>query len=412
MVLLLLFSILVGYAAGNVFRDFRRFPWKRSSAAFYIKPAALIGVVLVLVWYFDVFECCYPEKLLQIVAGAIIGLVAGHCIRTGTFSTAYAMVIGVLFFVGAGASYWRDTLATLGIKEFAGVKLSLPTDDSRMGLLIDVLTQESREDFVEPRYFFLLDRLSSSSIPSDFEYIRKLSDTNGQIKIDEDLLTSVLNSTLTPLSTCGEHADRTLGQDPRIGEMIQPVAANLSELLKAPLGSITEGTAEVFMRNLNTSMEELRSLFLQPPKEECPMYENLRLENLETFVRNSKTYPYAVIALAYLFGRIGSEDMAARLLEEWIESYGKDSSRTASMTSLEVARARVNLVRAYYVWEYIAKRFDPDDLPEIDLPEIRLAYIDSLQDLLGLAEPPRSCFSHVKLCQIFRRYCHDPIPCR
>lgn len=373
---LLLLSILVGYAAGNVFRDFRRFPWKRSSATFYIKPAALIGVALVLVWYFDVFECCYPEKLLQILAGAIIGMIAGHCIRTGTFSTAYAVVIGVIFVVGAGPDYWRETLKKSGVVEIAGIKFDFPIYDPRVTLF------DTKTILIDPKipYLSLLKRLSSASIPFDFGYIHELSDTNGQLEIDKRRITRVLDATLTPLSACGDHADRTFGQDARIGEMIQPVAANLSELLKAPLGSITEDTAGVFIRNLNTSMEGLRALFLEPP-EECQIDENLRLEGLETFVRNSKTYPYAAISLGYLLGFIGNEDMAKRVLEEWIESYRKDPSRTDSMTSLEVARTRVNLVRAHYVLEGIARGFKPDSLPEI-----RLAYIDSLRDLLGLAE--------------------------
>ena len=375
---LLLLSVLMGYAVRN---GVRRLILIRSAQSqpplFYADLVTLsLSGIMVLGWYLIGSEADHSVKLVQVLAGGIIGWIASYSIFSGTLSLAYIAVAGFLFIVGVGPAYWKNVLNTLNITEIGGVKRSVEVDElgALRPLFVDLTALPDNSNPNAPSHEF--DQIARLTLSAkwDFAYMDSLTELNAQLESDNESIFKVLNATLAPIALCGQHVDRMLNHDSRVPGIIRPIAANFSEMLNDR--SAAEDLVPRFVISLNDSMERLRELFMQEPQKYCQMEDKLDSEDWKTFVAHAERYPYGTIALAYLLVRIGNEEMAVNVLQNWINNFRNKLLKTSPL-----GVTQVSLVRAYHVLERIAGVKNA-----VELAEIRLAYIASLEELLSVAK--------------------------
>ena len=376
---LLLLSVLMGYALRN---GSRQLVWFRSDQTqppqFYFDLIILLlSVALACSWYLFGSEADdHSKKLVQVLAGGIIGWIASYCILSGTLSLSYIAVAGVLLVIGAGSHYWKSVLNDLEIIEIGGIKRSTDLDGpgALHPLYVDLAAIPDNPN--TPSHEFDQIARLLSSVEWDFRYMNSLTDSNISSDSDKEIILRVLAATLTPIASCGQQVDKVLNRDGRVPDILRPVAANFSELLNNPAAA--KDLVPRLVSNLDDSMERLSGLFLLAPQGACqlPDVRDLDLEDWKSFVAQSELYPYGTIALAYLLVRIGNQGMAVNILQGWIKHF-----RTNLMRESPLGVAQVSLVRAHHVLEIIAGSSEANELAEI-----RLAYIASLEELLSVAK--------------------------
>ena len=290
----------------------------------------------------------------------------------------WLVALGLLLVIGSGPVYWRNWVDILGIKklgdvEFAGADIAYVHGDMQFPTDPDNEKDSTRHDAMQR-----IIRLTEKSMQWDFCYTMKYGDRyeldaseTGDLEVEVDdkcngrdyskvldaisapgnvvavkNVSDVLNGTIVRLAQCYENYTFDTN-NVGIADALRPFAGHFAETLRLEKDHLKEAVmkdAAVRLREtLIAAMDELRELSLVPPKDEeakgtCSApEEEVQWRSLAAFVKNSKTYPYAAIALAHLLDRIGQKKLATEYLGRWISSY------KGSTSSMNLVRAHVIL---------------------------------------------------------------------
>lgn len=412
----LLIGVLCGYGVHRRRRrilDFAREQCGKSRWSFgFVLALFILSVVLTVVIFCFVDAGRLSDVVWQMPVGFLTGWLFSLQKETNLEVTMpWLIAFGLLLIIGSGPLYWRDWIDILGIKklgdvEFGGEDIAYtPTD-------IQFATDpENEEDLTKHGSMGQITKLTESSIQFDFCYTLKYgnryglepSEAGDMERVVEDKCNAsdyskaldavlrsvnpiprdveaiknvldVLNGTIVRLAQCYESYTFE-ANNVGIADALRPFASSLSEALELKKEYLKDQavikTATLRLRKtLDAAMDKLRKLSLLPQKDviardPCVASEEINWHSLAAFVDNSKTYPYATIALAHLLDRIGEKKLATEYLGGWITSY---EGSTGSM----------NLVRAHMILSTMIGTVPPEKSGKF-----RLGFHAGLEDLLG-----------------------------
>lgn len=347
------------------------------------------------------------EVTVQVLLGLVSGVLASVWLRRPTIINARIILIAALIVVGAGPSYWRDTLETLGIEHIGPFTLEYQTIDpsglysvssfhssdanrstisrstdpgefgfARISALLDRSMEWDREFFADPSIMPLA--------VNSAQYTRKITN---EVRELEDILKQIY----TPFSECYEHVRRQTPGSYRADSIALKLVDDISRFLKGPRPSPDDieqyafpppeyrtplwRNGEQFRSSLSAAIKDLRLLdgAFAENHEECKTTYSSGPNNIQLLklLRLSRLYPYTAISLALIRADLGLEKIALQELLSWRRSVFDENEYLSHSPFVDLV-----LVRVLNLATLIA---DKGDLEERF--EVRLRFIAAAEQL-------------------------------
>ena len=401
----------------NTYRTLPLYSLKHPQAlGFTIAIVSLLGGMAFVLSTIATSDFIVSEVTIQVLLGLVSGALASVWLRQPTITIARIISIAALIVVGAGPSYWRDTLETLGIERIGPFTLEHQTVDPSSLYSVSSFTppdtnRPTISRIPEPgRFGFArIDTLLSRSMTWDRNFIADSSimplaaDFTQHKKIAADVaeLERILKQIYEQFSKCYQHIRKQEPGSYRADNIALKLVNDISQFLKGPRPTIASieyyqfpppeyrtplwrnGTQ--FRSSLSTAINDLRSLYGKSAEnhEVCETHYSSGPSDIQLLklLRLSRLYPYTALSLALIRAELGLEKVALRELRSWRRD-DPDGNEYLSQSPFE----HLVLVRVLNLATLIAERAKLEERSEVRLRFIAAAehLTDKIRELGGI----------------------------